>query len=137
MEMLVNDGKHDECADSRKKRVVGNLTTYVEFALHLPLYLSRFIPPSFRLFLGLLTLFTEDKNLGELTEFPTFLRAGLFGYIDAFNVGEQKWSIATVPYTAIYLCFLYYYFWNFFAITETRLKCKKVGKTPSHLFTLA
>jgi hypothetical protein len=53
-------------------------------------YLSLFIPPSFHLFLGLLTLFTDDKNVDELTEFPTFLRAGLFGYFDAFIVGEKK-----------------------------------------------
>ena len=31
----MNGGKLDECADSRKKRVVGNLTTYVEVAIHL------------------------------------------------------------------------------------------------------
>jgi len=55
-----------------------------------PLYLSRFIPQSFHLFLGLLTLFTDDKYLDELTEFPTFLRAGLSGYIDAFKFVEKK-----------------------------------------------
>ena len=65
------------------------------------------------------------KNLDEITELPTCLRAGLSGYIDAFIVGEKKWSIAsaceerTVPYTAACLCFLYYYFWNLFTITET------------------
>lgn len=108
-----------------------------------PLYLSRFIPPSFHLFLGLLTLFTDDKNLDELTGFPVFLRAGLCRYIDRFIVGEKSWSIATaceertVPHTAVCLCFLYYYFWNLFAITETWLKCKAAGKTPSHIFTHA
>jgi hypothetical protein len=71
------------------------------------------------------------KNLDEITEFPTFLRAGLSGYIDAFIVGEKKRSFATVceertvPHTALCLCFLYYCFWNLFAITERRLKFKK------------
>lgn len=53
-----------------------------------PLYLSRFIPPSFQLFLGLFPLLTDDICLVELTEFPTFLRAGLF--IDASKFGEKK-----------------------------------------------
>jgi hypothetical protein len=65
------------------------------------------------------------KNLDEITEFPTFLRTGLSGHIDAFIVGEKKRSFATaseertMPYTAVCLCFLFYYFWNLFAITET------------------
>jgi hypothetical protein len=53
------------------------------------------------------------------------LGADLSLYIDAFMFGEKKWLIATVcdggivHYTATYLCFLYYYFWNLFAIAET------------------
>jgi len=38
--MRVNGGKHDECADSRKKRIVGNLTTYVEVTLLLLSFIS-------------------------------------------------------------------------------------------------
>ena len=36
----MNGRKLDECADSRKKRVVGNFTTYVEFVLHLLSFIS-------------------------------------------------------------------------------------------------
>ena len=94
-----------------------------------PLYLSLFISTSFHLFLGLLTLFTADRTLDDLTQLrrthDTCLGADLSLYIDAFMFGEKKWLIATVcdggivHYTATYLCFLYYYFWNLFAIAET------------------
>jgi hypothetical protein len=141
-ETRVNGGKLDECADSRKKRAVGNLTTYVEVAILLLSFISFTFHSTVHSFISLSSIHIIHRwqKSGWTYRIPrVFERRSFWVHRRVYSWREEIIDCNCVRgkncaiYCSLFFCFLYYYFWNLFAIPETWLKCKKAGKTPSHM----